>query len=305
MRMVSVRATMRQHMALWAGLVSVCCGCNGMNGYVNNRTGAVLYRQGNYAMARDEFQRAVANDPYNADYYHNLATAMRKEGDVAGAEKNYRQALNLDPSHQPAYHSLALTLKDQNRIEEASTLLQAWADTQPYSTAANVELGWFRRETGDLAGAEQALVQAMRSNPNNHNAANQLAQVYNDMGQPERAIALYQRSLSSQWYQPQVQSRVATLKRTNPQAAADPMLAMLGSNYGGGPTTSIATVGGTQQIVTNYPLPAYQQASWMPYGGGSQGVFQAAQPVQLGMPFEADPAHATQISSEPPVEQPH
>jgi Tfp pilus assembly protein PilF len=307
MRMVSVRATLRRRMALWAGVVTVFCGCNGMNGYVNNKTGAALYRQGNYAMARDEFQRAVANDPYNADYYHNLATAMRKEGDLAGAEKNYRQAVSLDPAHQPAYHSLATLLKDQNRSVEASNMLQAWADTQPYSAAANVELGWFRRETGDLAGAEQALVQALRTSPNNHYAANQLAQVYGDMGQPDRALAMYQRSLYSQWYQPQVQSRVATLKRTNPQAASDPMLAMLAPSSTAMPATTVATFGPSQQVVASYPLPTVQQSAWAPYGGAPVTVqtIQPVQPVQLGMPLDADPAHATQLSSDLPVEQPH
>src|SRR5262245_44597613 len=94
-------------------------GCNTMHGAYDNRVGMSYYHRGNYAFARDNFRRAVANDPDNADYRHNMAAAMKKQGDVAAAEHAYRETLQVDPSHQPTYHALAVLMKEQGRQAEA------------------------------------------------------------------------------------------------------------------------------------------------------------------------------------------
>src|SRR5579862_5225368 len=68
------------------------CGCNSMNGHVNNQVGMWDYRQGNYVAARVQFHRAVADDPLNASFAHNLACAVKRTGDPVGAEQLYRRA---------------------------------------------------------------------------------------------------------------------------------------------------------------------------------------------------------------------
>jgi len=197
---------------LWTGLLTSVCGCNAASGWVNNQNGTSHYRVRNYPVALGDFQRAIADDPHNADYAHNLATTMKQVGDAVGAERMYRHALSLDPGHQPSYHGLALLLREQGRETEAVQLLQDWVNTQPYAAGAHVEMAWLQRQQGDLQGAELSLREALRVHPNHPVALAQLGRVYEQTGQTDRAVALYQRSLYNNWYQPAVRSRLAAAR---------------------------------------------------------------------------------------------
>lgn len=279
---------------LAAGSILALAGCNTMNGGLNNQFGTAFYSQGNFTVARDEFQRAVANDPYNADYIHNLATAMKRQGDIAGAERTYRQAIDLDPGHQPSYHGLALLLKEQGRTDEAVALLEGWVDQQPYSAEPFIEMAWLKRELGDIAGTEGLLLSALRVKPNDYVATAQLGQLYQDTNQPDRALAMYRRSLQNRWYQPEVQSRVAQLQRHS-------------VGYFGAPAAY-----GAQAYLGPAPY-AYAAPAQPALGRVAAGIPIATAPVIIGQPLpvdstmaDGDPAHATDaIGSEAPLVEPH
>lgn len=189
-----------------------------------NASGLGYYDRGNYAMAVQEFQTAVASSPQNPDYLANLAKARAKMGDPASAERLYQQALAADPAHQPAYHGYAELMMTQNRSQEALRLMNRWAATQPYIPESHVELAWLQRELGQHDAAAQSLQTALQMNPNHATALAHLGQYYQDTGNPTQAVALYQRSLRADWSQPEVHSRLASAAES--AGANHPMGAM-------------------------------------------------------------------------------
>jgi Tfp pilus assembly protein PilF len=211
--------------------VAGLCGCNSMSGNWNNQIGMWNYQQGNFQAAREQFYRAVADDPQSPCFAYNLASAMRRQGDVPGAEANYLRAIRLDPSHQPSYHALASLMIDQGRLPEATRMISAWSEARPTDAGAQIEMAWIEHENGDLKAAEQSLYRSLAARPNNSVSTAQLGQLYQEMGQYDRAAVMFRRSLQVEWFQPQVQARLAMLQNPNsPNGSPPPTLAF---NFGG------------------------------------------------------------------------
>lgn len=297
-------------------LACVLPGCGLMNSHVANESGIGSYNQGNYTKARQQFQKAVAENPQNADFIANLGAAMRKQGDMPNAEWTYKHALNIDPTHQPSYHGLAEVFMEQERHAEANELLSAWANTQPTDPSAHIEMAWLNRELGNHAGAETSLRRALTAEPNHPVALAHLGQLYQDVGQPAQAVAFYQRSLHANWHQPEVQSRLAAIQETRQPVVASapqarPMMAARVSPYGPQWQNAMAPQSAWAPQMAQQPMYLPQTASLPTYQAASEQTALLPQQQQALVPmpdsisntiaFDADPAHAPRVATTPAI----
>lgn len=103
-------------------------------------------------------RRAVSLAPDVASVRHNLATLLASSGDLAGASGEFRQALRIKPDDTMAFYGLAW---NEKFTEETDAVRQAQA----------------LHESGQLDAAAREFL------------AFGLAKIFDDLGQPERAMA--------------------------------------------------------------------------------------------------------------------
>ena len=75
--------------------------------------GLALRRQADHKGALDQFRKAVALNPDDADIQYNLGRELKADGDTAGAIAAFRRAIELRPDFEQAHYNLALALRSQ------------------------------------------------------------------------------------------------------------------------------------------------------------------------------------------------
>lgn len=206
-------------MLLGLGLgIASSSGC-GVMAQGQNVQGVREYQMGNYPGALRNFQQAIYYDRRNADAYYNIAATYHRLGELHGqpadfdqAESYYNQALDHNPDHAECYRALAVLLVERDRSQEAFRLLEGWADRNPIGAAPKIELARLFQEFGDREAAKEHLIDALVVEPDNARALAALGKLREDMGDYAQALAVYQRSLWQDRFQPEVAARVASLQ---------------------------------------------------------------------------------------------
>lgn len=229
---------------VWVGISCSLCGCGTMNGYVMNRSGKRYFEKGNYEFARYEFERALMDDPHNANYAFNVARTMELEGEYENAEAMYQHALTIDPNHLPSYHGLASMLREQGRQAEARELLVAWADTQPYSAEAQMSAAQLHQQEGNPHAARTHYQQALRDMPPSRKQQ-KLMSAYH----PESQMAMYGaapgRSARYPYHTPPSMQMAHVMPQSDPTMMGGPVVAH-------------------RPVMTSPQLPATEGPIWTP-----------------------------------------
>jgi tetratricopeptide (TPR) repeat protein len=205
------------------------CGCS-VAAHGQNAQGVSLYQQGRYQEAVQSFERAIANDPNNADGYYNLAATYHKmglvsknENELKQAEEQYNLCLDKNDNHRDCYRGLAVLLAQEGRSDEAFRLLEGWSKNYASSPTPKIELARLSEEFGRYDVAKEHLLDALQSDPHNAKALAALAKLRERSGNPGQALAVYQRSLWNNPNQPEVAARISSLQTAlNPPSFTSP-----------------------------------------------------------------------------------
>ena len=206
---VSSRIVTRISLFVWIIGVS---GCSQFMSRETNSAGVQLFKEGFYPAAQLNFEEALSYTPGNPDIQYNLASALHRDGDYEQAEHYYNRALDQNPDHRRSYHALTVLLLEDDRRDDAISLMEGWVEDTPWSTTASVELAWLYEELGDLESAGQQLQFALEIKPSDPESLARLASLREKSGDTGRALALYERSMASGPYRPEIASRVALLR---------------------------------------------------------------------------------------------
>lgn len=186
--------------------------------------------------ALDFFEQAKNANPKNPDayyncgaVYHQTAINSERESDFQMAKYYYDLCLDLSPNHPQCLRAKAALLCDVGESDEAFRLVEAWVNRQPSSAEPRIELARLYDEHNQLARARDCLNDAVAIDNRNVRAYTALGSVRERMGDRDQAIMAYEHAIALDPYQPNVNTRLASLRYATPPSTA-PTIAPQGEN---------------------------------------------------------------------------
>jgi arylsulfatase A-like enzyme/cytochrome c-type biogenesis protein CcmH/NrfG len=132
----------------------------------------------------------VHDDPRNGQAHLRLAYARLQSGDCAHAEPEFHAAAATGLPSADIHLGLATCLGRRNDLAGAERALNEAKRLEPDNPAITANIGILRSAKGDQDGAIQALTAALAADPNLHEARFNLALVYARVGRRADAAAV-------------------------------------------------------------------------------------------------------------------
>lgn len=150
-------------------------------------------RNGQLPVALDEARKAVAIDPTYADAFGLLGLIYMGLGEQAQAQENFLRSLKLEPASPDLNNNYGWFLCQTGRESESFSYFQRAMSDPLYATPAraNQNAGTCYAQIKDYANAERYLRRALELDASSNATKYQLASVYLQQGQTERAAFYY------------------------------------------------------------------------------------------------------------------
>lgn len=151
--------------------------------------GLLGLRRGRLPLAIGYLTMSNAIKPGDAEVLGGLARASFSTGDYSGAEAWYTELLTLHPDDPNVHMALARVAFAVMRYRQAETYATKALDGLAKATAADwILLGRSRQQLGKVEGAETALKEAIKLEPEDPTGYFYLGRLYDLLRMPKRAV---------------------------------------------------------------------------------------------------------------------
>jgi Flp pilus assembly protein TadD len=123
--------------------------------------GATAYRTGRYDEAKAAFEKAVEQQPKDAQVHFDLALTLEKTGDFAGARTHYERANELAPGDAPTAVNLARLYRHAGELDRAIAVYEKALQANANEASVLNPLASAYRLKKDFAKAEAAARRAL------------------------------------------------------------------------------------------------------------------------------------------------
>lgn len=155
---------------------------------LHDASGYVYYYMGDFANAREEFEKAVGLDPGLASALHNLGSVQLAQSRPEEAIKNFEAVVELDPGNAMAYRNLGdAHLLAGHREAAASAYQRAWS-LDPALLEARVRWAALILDHDREQDARKAWLEVIRQQPGHADALLGLGAVSLLEGRPAAAL---------------------------------------------------------------------------------------------------------------------
>ena len=156
-------------------VISGCGGGGGGSSSLSMRSGKVYYHQNkDYVKAEEWFRKAVAEDPQNWEAHFYLGLSQTMQGEFVEAGAAFEDAYDLAPpekktqvrDNQKVFFSehfrAGLSAKDTNNLPEALLEFQKAVGVYPHDVSGHINLAYVYRELGQADKALEIMQQSVK-----------------------------------------------------------------------------------------------------------------------------------------------
>jgi tetratricopeptide (TPR) repeat protein len=135
-----------------------------------NNLGVTSFHNGQFELARDQFQEAVALDDGFAECYNNLGLVLTELGQEDAATDAFSRAIKLNPDLHSAYNNLGYVFYKQGSYDQAVEMYNEALGRSASNSPAYTNLGNAYFKQGKKDEARKAWEKALELDPSNRQA---------------------------------------------------------------------------------------------------------------------------------------
>lgn len=143
---------------------------------------------GHFNQAKKDFKKALKINPNLAEAHFSLGTIYLSQKRSQAAEDELAQAVSLDDSKAEYYaYQAYLYFNQLDRREEAVKKMEKAVQLDPKNYQYEMAVAYFYKKLKQWKKSESAFKAVLKLEPDFNSARDQLAEVYNELGEPKKA----------------------------------------------------------------------------------------------------------------------